>query len=108
MGSISCVHVIWALLLAAPSLPGQNVNTARPQEISAQKHLSPEEIRDRLCNAQLQKDSDELAQLCSSVGSDMEGLKKGLVPKDMLDRLKRMEKLSRHLREQLGRIPPNQ
>jgi hypothetical protein len=45
----------------------------------------------------------ELAEICASVREDVDGLKQGLVSKDLVERLKRMEKLSKHVREKLTR-----
>ena len=81
----------------------QNINFGHPQEISVQHHATPEEMRDRFANVQLQKDVKELSELCNSVPHDMEALKQGALAKDVIDRLKRMEKLSKHVREQLTR-----
>ena len=92
--------LIGVLLLTVP-LSGQNVNPMHPEEISAQKHPSPGDMRARIANVQLQKDAKELAELCASVPGDMDGVKQGLMSKDLVDRLKRMEKLSKHVRELL-------
>jgi hypothetical protein len=91
------------LLLLPVPLPGQSVNIMRPEETTVQKHASPEDIRDHASNAQLQKDAKELAELCTSISADMDGLKQGLLQKDLLDKLKRVEKLSKHVREELAR-----
>jgi hypothetical protein len=42
--------------------------------------------------------------LCASVPSDMDGVKQGLLSKDVVEKLKRVEKLSKRVREQLTRI----
>ena len=76
---------------------------ARPTEMSVQHHATPEEIRDRAANQQFQKDAKELSDLCASVPHEMDALKQGLLSKDTIDKLKRMEKLSKHIREQLTR-----
>ena len=76
---------------------------ARPTEISVQHHATPEEIRDRAANHQFQKEVKELSDLCASVPHEMDALKQGLLSKDTIDKLKRMEKLSKHIREQLTR-----
>ena len=90
--------------LIVPVAQTQNVNTGRPaEEIHAQKIPSPEDIRARLGNAQLQKDVDDLSRLSRSVADDMDGLKRGLFQKDLLDKLKRLEKLSKHVRDGLQR-----
>jgi hypothetical protein len=79
-----------------------------PEEIQAQKHSSPDDLRARVANLQLQKDAKELAELCASVPQDMDGVKQGLLAQDLLEKLKRVEKLSKRVREQLARttVPP--
>lgn len=97
--------VVAGLLVRNPPA-SQTVNMERPQEINAQHRLSPEEIRERLSASQVQNDAKELAELCAAVTSDMDDVKKGLLPKDSVDRLKRMEKLSKRMRDNLARVSP--
>ncbi len=94
--------MIGILLIAVP-LPSQNVNPMHPEEIHVQKHPSPDDIRARVASLQFQKDAKELAELCASIPSDMDGVKQGLLSKDVLEKLKRVEKLSKRVREQLTR-----
>jgi len=75
----------------------------RPTEINAQHHRSSEEIRERLSASRVQQDVKELGELCAAVTTDMESLKQGLLPKDAGERLKRMEKLSKRMRDNLTR-----
>ena len=89
-------------IISLPAL-SQGVNPAHPTEIQAQKHVSPEELRARVASAQFQKDANELTELCSTVGKDMEGVKRGTLSKDTIDRLRQLEKLSKRMREQLMR-----
>jgi len=77
-----------------------------PEEISVQKHASPDDMRGRAANVQLQKDAKELADLCASVPGDLDGVKQGLMSKDLLEKLKRMEKLSKRVRELLTQTSP--
>jgi len=77
-----------------------------PEEISVQKHTSPDDMRARAANVQLQKDAKELADLCASVPGDLDGVKQGLMSKDLLEKLKRMEKLSKRVRELLTQTSP--
>ena len=91
------------VVVVPAALRTQNVNPMHPEEIQVQKHTSPEDMRERLANVQLQKDAKELAELCASVPGDMDGVKQGLLSKDLLEKLKRVEKLSKHVREQLTR-----
>ena len=99
-----CLRSLIALCIIIP-LPAlsQGVNPAYPIEIQAQKHASPEEMRDRLASIGFQKDAKELIDLCGTVGKDMEATKQGMLSKDAIDRLKQLEKLSKRVREQLTR-----
>jgi len=72
-----------------------------PEPIQVQKHTSPEDMRARAANLQLQKDAKELSELCASVPNDLAGVNQGLLSQDVVERLKRMEKLSKRVREQL-------
>lgn len=92
-----------ALLLITP-LSSQNVNMEHPQEINVQHHPSPEEIRDRLSASQVQSDAKELSEICVLVKTDMDNMKQGLLPKDVTNRLKRLEKVSKRMRENLTRV----
>jgi hypothetical protein len=49
----------------------------------------------------LQKDAKELAGLCASVSDGMDHVKQGLLSKDAFEKLKRMEKLAKRVREEL-------
>ena len=51
--------------------------------------------------AALQRDADELLQLTQSVHSDIGLLRRGLLDKDLDNKLKQIEKLSKHLRNEV-------
>ena len=53
--------------------------------------------------AQLGRYAEELAKLAVSIPADISELERGLHPKDLGDKLKRIEKLTRHLRRELSR-----
>jgi hypothetical protein len=92
------------ILLEVIAVSAQNVNLKHPNDISAQKQITPDEMRDRAAQVQLQKDAKELSELCASIPPDMDGVKQGLLPKDGLDKLKRLEKLSKRVREELAQF----
>jgi len=50
----------------------------------------------------LKREADELAQLSAGVPSDVGKLAHGQIPKDLGDKLKRIEKLAKHLRSDLS------
>jgi hypothetical protein len=51
--------------------------------------------------AKLKHEADELAQLSAGVPSDLAKVAHGQLPKDLTDKLKRIEKLAKHLRNEL-------
>lgn len=50
---------------------------------------------------QVQQEADDLARTAQAIQLDVASVRKGMLPKDMIDRLKHVEKLSKHLRGQL-------
>lgn len=52
--------------------------------------------------AQLQREADELAALAATLPADVERASHGVLAKDLKDKLKRIEKLSKRLRSELG------
>ena len=50
----------------------------------------------------LQREAKELLEISQSLQSDLQHVKQGLLAKDTVDKLKRVEKLSKHLRGELG------
>ena len=55
----------------------------------------------RLDSAKLKQQADELALLSAEVPSDIATVSRGQIPKDLGDKLKRIEKLAKNLRNQL-------
>ena len=51
---------------------------------------------------ELQREAKELLELSQSLQPDMESVNYGIFPKDTIEKLKRIEKLSKHLRSELG------
>jgi hypothetical protein len=52
--------------------------------------------------AKLKLKANELATLAQSIPGDVERVRKGLFPKELDDKLKRIEKLSKQLRRDLS------
>jgi hypothetical protein len=72
------------------------------------KHLQPQEqteanaqSKSKLDPAELQRESRELLELSQSLQGDIESVNKGLMPKDTIEKLKRIQKLAKHLRGEL-------
>jgi len=85
---------------SAPDIHTQNANQqqpARPAPAPAQRGKANAE--------QLQRDADELMALTQSIPADIDTVNRGLLPKDVADKLKRIEKLSKQLRKELESYP---
>lgn len=52
--------------------------------------------------AKLRHDADELAALAQSVPPEVDQTAKGVLPKDLAEKLKRIEKLAKQLRSQIS------
>ena len=50
---------------------------------------------------ELQRESRELSDLAHTVPADVESVSHGLLPKDLIEKLKRIEKLSKDLRSKV-------
>jgi hypothetical protein len=58
--------------------------------------------RPRIDFVEMQRESRELSDLAHTVPTDMENVTRGLMPKDLIEKLKRIEKLSKHLRSEVS------
>jgi chemotaxis response regulator CheB len=69
----------------------------------AEKDIPPPlQPRPQLDFSKLSQDADELAKLAQTIPPDVTSIQRGMLPKDMSEKLKRIEKLSKHLRSQIG------
>jgi Skp family chaperone for outer membrane proteins len=76
----------------APADAGNTVNST--PATTPPIHMDPIE---------LQREAKELLELSQSIQPDIANISRGLLPKDTLDKLKRIEKLAKHLRSELSR-----
>jgi hypothetical protein len=74
--------------------PPLNTDNARPTP-------PPENIHHRIDLAQLQHDADDLARTAQSIPTDVASVRQGMLPKDVIQKLKQIEKLSKRLRGEL-------
>jgi hypothetical protein len=56
----------------------------------------------RIDMLQLQHDADELSRTAQTIPADIANIRKGMLPKDVVAKLKQIEKLSKHLRTELN------
>ena len=63
-----------------------------PDEPKLQRHVDL---------VKLQQEADDLARTAQTIPTDVAGVRKGTLPKDVIEKLKRIEKLSKRLRSEL-------
>ena len=52
--------------------------------------------------ARFQREAEVLARTAQTIPSDVANLSKGMLPNDVIEKLKQIEKLSKHLRSELN------
>ena len=57
----------------------------------------------RVSPAQLRQEAEELSSLAQTLTQDIDAVNRGVLPKDTVSRLKRVEKLAKQLRQEIGR-----
>ena len=83
-----------------PIPPG--IRQADQADVQSQKDMPPPlNQRASIDPAKLRHDADELAALAQSIPPEVDQTTKGLLPKDLSEKLKRIEKLAKQLRSQL-------
>ena len=73
----------------APAVPSEPASSERKY------------VRRPLDTVAMEREAKELDTLAGSIPGDVEQLKKGLLPSDTFEKLKRIEKLSKQLRSQM-------
>jgi hypothetical protein len=84
-----------------PRSPG--VRQGEQAQAQAEKDIPPPiQPRLHLDLAKLRQDADELARIAQTIPPDVASIQRGLLPKDMSEKLKQIEKLSKRLRSQIN------
>jgi hypothetical protein len=100
----SAIGLLLALFLCLPVSP-QSRPPGFPKPPEPADKTSPDEAaaprRTPTDPVQLHREAKELLELSQSLQMDIEQVNHGLLPKDTLEKLKRIEKLSKHLRGEL-------
>jgi hypothetical protein len=91
-------------LLVSPAIPQTRNHFPRPPGPldPSTTDKTPAAPSRRLDLAQMQREADELARTAQTIPSDMADVRKGMLPKDVIEKLKQIEKLSKHLRGELN------
>lgn len=102
---------LFAGLLSTSALPQKPKYPTAPPPLSTgpdsgtgpnpQPVPSPATGKRHIDLVKLQQDADELSKLSQTIPADLTAVRHSMLPKDLLDKLKRIEKLSKHLRREL-------
>jgi hypothetical protein len=98
-----------ALLLAGSNASAQHRPTyPHPPEPADPRAASSQPQTDLAANmrvspAQLRQEAQELSSLAQTITQDIDAVNRGVLPKDTVSRLKRVEKLAKQLRQEIGR-----
>ena len=90
--------------LAFPAIPQARNNYPKPPEPldPATTNPTPGAPSRRIDLARLQKEADDLSRTAQTIPSDVASVRKGMLPKDVIEKLKQIEKLSKRLRTELN------
>jgi hypothetical protein len=100
-------YLIFLTLFCPGALAQHTNNWPQPPEAadksSKSQPDSPSMPGRSLDQVQLRREARELLELSQSLQPDIEQITHGILPKDTIEKLKRIEKLSKHLR---GEVTP--
>ena len=84
--------------------PGEGIVSTKsdPQELERETQQPARPAASRSVDlARIKQDSDELSRLSQLVSSEISASERGTLPKDLSENLKKIEKLSKRLRDEL-------
>jgi hypothetical protein len=85
---------------SAPIRPG--IRQAGQAETQTDKNIPPPSTTQaKIDLAKMGREADELARIAQSIPPDVAGIRNGILPQHVLQKLRQIEKLSRHLRSEL-------
>ena len=95
--------VLGLSFMMAAAQTGHNYPTPpEPMDPQSRKTEQPQVSTRRIDAAQVQKEADDLARIAETIPADVASVRKGMLPKDVIEKLKQIEKLSKRLRTELN------
>jgi hypothetical protein len=96
------VALLTSLLLICALAAAQTGFPKPPEPADKNETIArPTPAKPRIDTLQLQREARELSDLAKSLPADMDQVNHGLLPTDTIDKLKRIEKLSKHMKGEL-------
>ena len=104
---LTLLSLFWVLLLSTRSQAqtsiGRGIDQAEHAEAQSERNVPPPPNARRTVDlVKLRRDADELAALAQSVPQDVNQTTKGVLPKDLAEKLKRIQKLAKQLQSQIS------
>lgn len=95
--------VLGLSLMIAAAQTGHNYPTPpEPMDPQSRQTDQHQTATRRIDAAQVQKEADDLARMAQTIPADVASVRKGMLPKDVIEKLKQIEKLSKRLRTELN------
>jgi hypothetical protein len=90
--------------IPTPAIPQSRNNFPTPPEPLDPKSAdkAPATLTKHLDLDRLQREADDLARSAQTIPSDVASIRQGMLPKDVIEKLKQIEKLSKHMRTELN------
>jgi hypothetical protein len=100
------IFFVWFALLSLTFAQDKRIppgiREADKADASFEKSIPPPQNTARIAVSNFERDAAELAKLAQSVQGDVEQMHRGLLAADLKQKLKKIEKLSKRLREGLN------
>ena len=99
-----CIVLVFVAGMIAEGQHHHGINTSIPKPPAPADAIivKPETQKKRVDALQAEREARELSDLANSISLDVAHLNQGLLPKDMIEKLKRIEKLAKHLRTEVA------
>ena len=106
MKNTHLLTLVTAVILSVPAAvpqTGSHHFPTPPEPLDPQHEKQPPPSLTRHVDfAEVEKQADELARTAQTIPADVSSIRKGMLPKDALEKLKQIEKLSKRLRGELA------
>ena len=102
--AVGLLGVCLLLVVLAVAQTGSHRMPTPPEALDreSQQKESPQSPSRHIDYAQVQREAEELARIAQTIPADTASARKGILPKDVLEKLKQIEKLSKKLRTELN------
>jgi len=101
--AVTLVFIVVSAALAQTKPRPPGIQQADQAEEQAEKNIPPPvQAKASVDLVQVGREANELAKISQSIPADIANVQKGILPKDLIAKLKEIEKISKHLRNELS------